>query len=51
MMAIHPVLAQGFTMAMEAEHSMSARIERSYVEQPSVGAAGGAAVACRTPRR
>ena len=40
MMAVDPVLAQGFTMAMEAGYSMAASIERAYVERPaSAGAA------------
>ncbi|EJK54168.1 hypothetical protein THAOC_26267 [Thalassiosira oceanica] len=49
MMAVDPVLAQGFTMAMEAGYSLAASIERAYIERPSAGAAGGAAVPSYDP--
>ena len=49
MMAVDPVLAQGFTMAMEAGYSLAASIERAYVERPPAGAAGGAAVPAYDP--
>jgi len=47
MMAVDPVLAQGFTMAMEAGYSMAASIERAYVERRL--AVGGAVTAPRSP--